>query len=107
MIRWFIMGLDPPLFLLLALQILHALTFGATHIGAIHCIGRAVPEAQAGTAQALNSSVTRVIVAGGATLIAGPFHAAYAGRVYWVMALPAAGALWAGLALARVRRGAC
>jgi MFS transporter, PPP family, 3-phenylpropionic acid transporter len=54
-IRWFIMGLDPPLSLLLPLQILHALTFGATHIGAIHCLGRAVPETQAGTAQALYS----------------------------------------------------
>ena len=76
-------------------------------VGAIHCIGRAVPEAQAGTAQALYSSVTGGIVTGGATLIAGPLYAAYAGRVYWVMALLAAGALWAGLALARVRRGAC
>lgn len=106
-IRWFIMGLDPPLFLLLPLQILHALTFGATHIGAIHCIGRTVPVAQAGTAQALYASVTGGIVTGGATLIAGPLYAAYAGRVYWVMALVAAGALWAGLALARVRRGVC
>ena len=105
-IRWFIMGLNPPLSLLLPLQILHALTFGATHIGAIHSIGRAVPETQAGTAQALYSSVTGGIATGGATLIAGPLYAAYAGRAYWVMALVAAEALSAALALLKVRRDA-
>jgi PPP family 3-phenylpropionic acid transporter len=98
-IRWLIMGLDPPLGLLVPLQVLHALTFGATHLGAIHAIGRAVPEARAGTAQALYSSIAGGIATGGATLIAGPLYGAYAGRVYWAMALVAAGALLAGFAL--------
>ena len=43
-VRWLAMGFDPPLALLVPLQMLHALTFGATHIGAIHFIGRVVPE---------------------------------------------------------------
>jgi MFS transporter, PPP family, 3-phenylpropionic acid transporter len=105
-LRWLIMGLDPALFLLLALQILHALTFGATHLGAIHFIGRVVPEAQAGTAQALYASITGGIATGGVTLMAGPVYAAYAGRVYWVMALVAAAALLAGLGLGKARGGA-
>jgi PPP family 3-phenylpropionic acid transporter len=105
-LRWFVMGLDPALSLLLLLQILHALTFGATHIGAIHFIGRVVPEAQAGTAQALYASITGGIATGGVTLMAGPVYAAYAGRVYWAMALVAAAALWAGLALGKARGGA-
>jgi len=104
-VRWLVMGLDPPLLLLLPLQILHALTFGAAHIGAIHFIGRAVPDAQAGTAQALYASVTGGIATAGATLIAGPLYAAYAGRVYWAMALLAAAALLAACALLRPRRG--
>jgi len=105
-LRWLIMGLDPALFVLLPLQILHALTFGATHIGAVHFIGRCVPEAQAGTAQALYASITGGIATGGVTLMLGPVYAAYAGRVYWAMALVAAAALLAGLALAKARGGA-
>jgi PPP family 3-phenylpropionic acid transporter len=105
-LRWLIMGLDPALFLLLALQILHALTFGATHLGAIHFIARVVPEAQAGTAQALYASITGGIATGGVTLMAGPVYAAYAGRVYWAMALVAAAALLAALGLGKARGGA-
>ncbi len=43
-VRWLVMGFDPPLAWLMPLQILHGLTFGATHIGAIHFMGRAVPD---------------------------------------------------------------
>ena len=103
-VRWLAMGFDPPLALLVPLQLLHALTFGATHLGAIHFIGRAVPEDQAGTAQALYASVTGGIAMGGAMLIAGPLYAAYAGRAYWAMAVLAAVALVASLALIRVWR---
>src|SRR5262249_59788416 len=95
-LRWLIMGFDPALFVLLPLQMLHALTFGATHIGAIHFIGRFVPDAQAGTAQALYASITGGIATGGVTLMAGPVYAAYAGRVYWAMALVAAAGLVGG-----------
>ena len=102
-LRWLIMGLDPALLVLLPLQTLHALTFAATHVGAIHFIGRGVPEAQAGTAQALYASITGGIATGGVTLMVGPVYAACAGRVYWAMALVAAAALLASLALAKPR----
>jgi PPP family 3-phenylpropionic acid transporter len=105
-LRWLIMGLDPALLVLLPLQLLHALTFGATHIGAIHYIGRGVPDTQAGTAQALYAAITGGIATGGVTLMAGPVYAACAGRVYWAMAGVAAAALLAGLALAKARGGA-
>jgi PPP family 3-phenylpropionic acid transporter len=100
-LRWLIMGLDPALFLLLALQSLHALTFAATHIGAVHFIARGVPDAQAGTAQALYASITGGIATGGVTLMAGPIYAGFGGRVYWAMASVAAAALLAALALAK------
>jgi MFS transporter, PPP family, 3-phenylpropionic acid transporter len=102
--RWLAMGLDPPLALLVPLQLLHALTFGATHLGAMHFIARVVPTAQAGTAQALYASVTSGIAMGGAMLLAGPLYAAYAGRAYWAMAVVAAVALGASLVLLRERR---
>jgi PPP family 3-phenylpropionic acid transporter len=98
-VRWLAMGFEPPLALLVPLQLLHALTFGATHIGAIHFIGRAVPEMQAGTAQALYASVTGGIAMGATMLIAGPLYAVYAGRAYWAMAVVAAVALAASLVL--------
>ena len=98
------MGFDPPLALLVPLQILHGVTFGATHLGAIHFMGRTVPEGQAGTAQALYASVTGGIAMGGAMLLAGPLYAAYAGRAYWAMAVVAAVGLGASLVLLRERR---
>jgi PPP family 3-phenylpropionic acid transporter len=102
-IRWSAMGFDPPLALLVPLQLLHALTFGATHLGAMHFIARFVPTAQAGTAQALYASVTSGIAMGGAMLMAGPLYAAYAGRAYWAMAVVAAVALAASLMLLKER----
>ncbi len=103
LLRWLAMGFDPPLALLVGLQVLHALTYGAAHLGAIHFMARAVPEVQAGTAQALYASVTGGIAMGGAMLAAGPLYANFGGRAYWAMAALAAVALAASLALQRTR----
>jgi PPP family 3-phenylpropionic acid transporter len=102
-VRWLAMGFDPPLALLVPLQLLHALTFGATHVGAMHFIGRAVPQVQAGTAQALYASVTGGIAMGGAMLLAGPLYATYAGQAYWAMAALAAVGLIASLVLLKAK----
>jgi PPP family 3-phenylpropionic acid transporter len=39
-VRWTAMAFDPPAALLPALQCLHALSFGATHVGAMHVLAR-------------------------------------------------------------------
>jgi len=101
-VRWLLMGFDPPLALLVLLQISHSLTYTASHIGAIHFMSRTVPDQQSGTAQALYASVTGGIGLGGAMLIAGPLYASYGGRAYWAMAIMAAVALAASLALQRM-----
>jgi PPP family 3-phenylpropionic acid transporter len=101
-VRWLLMGFDPPLALLVLLQISHSLTYTASHIGAIHFMSRVVPDQQAGTAQALYASVTGGIGLGGAMLIAGPLYASYGGRAYWAMAIIAAVALASSLALRRM-----
>jgi PPP family 3-phenylpropionic acid transporter len=101
-VRWLLMGFDPPLALLVLLQISHSLTYTASHIGAIHFMSRVVPDQQAGTAQALYASVTGGIGLGGAMLIAGPLYASYGGRAYWAMAIIAAAALASSLALRRM-----
>jgi len=104
-VRWLAMGFDPPLALLVPLQVLHGLTFGATHLGAMHVIAQAVPEGRAGTAQALYASVTGGLAMGGAILLAGPLYANLGGRAYWAMAGLAAVGLAADLLLLRRSRG--
>jgi len=101
-LRWTAMGFDPPLALLVPLQVLHGLTFGATHLGAMHFMARAVPEGQAGTAQALYAAVTGGLAMGGAILLAGPLYANFGGRAYWAMAALAMVSLAATLALVRL-----
>jgi MFS transporter, PPP family, 3-phenylpropionic acid transporter len=77
-IRWGAMSFDPSFGVVAGLQVLHALTYGATHVGAIHFIARAVPHKGAGTAQAL--------VTGAATIVAGQFYPHLAGKTFLVMA---------------------
>jgi PPP family 3-phenylpropionic acid transporter len=100
-VRWFVMGLDPPLLLLVTLQVLHVFTFGAAHLGAVHFIARAVPEGQAGTGQALYAAVTGGLGMGLAVMLAGSLYADYAGRAYWAMAALAGVSLLASLLLMR------
>lgn len=86
-VRWSAMALDPPLALLVPLQVLHGLTYGAAHLGAMHFIRRHVPDAQAGSAQALYSTVTAGVGMGGAMMLAGYAYARFAGAAYLGMAL--------------------
>lgn len=98
-LRWGCMALDPPLALLLPIQLLHALTFGATHLGAMHYIASTVPREQAGTAQAILAAASGGVGMGAATLLAGALYGPYAGLSYLSMAAIAALGLCAGLAL--------
>ncbi|MGQ0671711.1 MAG: MFS transporter [Hyphomicrobium sp.] len=95
-VRWSLMALDPGLPVLVPLQVLHALTYGASHLGAMHFIARAVPETAVGTAQALYATFAAGVFMGVVTLASGPLYAAGGGLAYL---LPAALAL-IGLLLA-------
>ena len=114
-VRWAIMAAEPPLAVLVPVQLLHGLTYGATHLGAIHFISRAVPERAAGTAQALYATVAAGLAFGLATIAAGHLYAAFGGQSYLVMAVLAAAGLaaavgvrrgWSGGELATCRGGA-
>lgn len=104
-IRWLAMSFDPPLALLFPLQMLHAFTYGATHLAAVHFIHRAVPQSAAGTAQALYATVAAGLMMGAATLACGPLFAAYAGGAYLLPVGLAAAGLLAALYLARRWQG--
>ncbi|MGH6816744.1 MAG: MFS transporter [Hyphomicrobiaceae bacterium] len=84
-VRWSAMALDPSLSVLVGLQMLHGLTYGATHLGAVHLIARHVPETQSVTAQALYATVGSL--ATGLTILAsGPLFVRFAGGSYLLMA---------------------
>lgn len=96
-VRWGAMAFAPPITLLAPLQVLHALTYGASHLGAMHFISRAVPEAEQGTAQALYATMAMGLVIGGATLASGTLYARVGVDAYLAMAALAAVGLIAAL----------
>ena len=63
MVRWGAMAFDPPLWLLPPLQCLHALSFGATHLGALAFLAQSTPAALAASAQAYVAVVQGLVMA--------------------------------------------
>lgn len=100
-LRWGATALTTDPWLLLPLQLLHAATFGAQHLATMQVLGRVVPPAQAGTAQALHAALGTGLSMGVLTLACGPLYAASGGGGYWAMALLCAAAVPASLALGR------
>jgi PPP family 3-phenylpropionic acid transporter len=90
LVRWTLTAWVGSLPALLLIQPLHALTFAAAHLGAMHYLGAAVPQGQAGTAQSLYSAVVGGIGMGVASLLAGALYGAWGGNAYLGMAAMAA-----------------
>jgi PPP family 3-phenylpropionic acid transporter len=105
-VRWGVLAFEPPLAILVPLQLLHGATFGASHIGAMHFIHDAVPRDRSGTAQALYSTVAAGIAMGCTTLIAGWLYPSAGAFTYLAMAASSAVSLGAALRLMRVGTGA-
>ena len=98
-VRWTAMAFDPPAAMLPVLQILHAASFGAAHLGMMGFLARAVPRELAATAQGFGATWSGVVNAS-ATLISGFVYAASGSLAYLVMATMAliglTSALYAG-----------
>jgi len=86
-VRWAVLALDPPLLATGLVQTLHALSFGATHLAAIHFLTHAVPEDRSATAQGLYAAVVAGLVLGSVTIACGPLYDAYGGQAYAAMVL--------------------
>jgi PPP family 3-phenylpropionic acid transporter len=86
-LRWGVMAFDPPLWATALLQTLHAMSFGAAHLAAIHFMTHAVPEDHAATAQGVYAAVVGGIVMGSVTVFSGPLYRTFAGEAYAAMAL--------------------
>jgi MFS transporter, PPP family, 3-phenylpropionic acid transporter len=88
-IRWGAMAFDPPPALLLMLQCLHALSFGATHLGALGFVARVAPAGLGASAQGY-LAVALALVMAAALGISGELYARWQSGAYWAMAVLAA-----------------
>lgn len=103
-VRWSAMTFDPPAILLFPLQLLHALSFGATHLGTMMFLSQNAPERSRAAAQGDVSTASSLAMAG-ASALAGVLYGAGGSTAYAAMALfGAVGAAFALLA-ARFMRG--
>jgi MFS transporter, PPP family, 3-phenylpropionic acid transporter len=105
-VRWSLIGIVPGLGAAAVLQLLHGLTFGASHLGAMHFMARAVPPGAAASAQSLYAAISAGLGSGIVMLAAGTLYSAYGGHAYLFMAVLSAGGLLGTVVLARLRRRA-
>ena len=98
-VRWSAMSFDPPTAMLPVLQLLHAASFGAAHLGMMGFLARAVPRELAATAQGFAATWSGVVNAS-ATFASGFVFAASGSLAYLLMAAMAmiglSSALYAG-----------
>ena len=101
-VRWMVMGVEPQLWIVIAMQMLHAFSFGMAHLGAMYFIGQAVPDRLAATAQGLYATMSAGVFMGAAVLISGPLYDAIAFQGYLHMAVIAGLSVFVSLGLAFV-----
>jgi len=88
-VRWLAFPLEPGFSGYLALQALHAFSFGAVYLGCQHAVARTVPEELTASAQGVMAMVTGLLMAL-STLAAGPLYENLGGNAFALMAvLPA------------------
>jgi MFS transporter, PPP family, 3-phenylpropionic acid transporter len=101
LVRWCAMALAPPLAALPLLQCLHALSFGATHLGALAFVARVAPPGAGATVQGY-FAVTLGITMAIATALAGVLYGRFGGAAYAAMAVMAAAGVLCALAAKRL-----
>ena len=98
-LRWSLMALAPPLWLLWPLQALHALTFAATFLAGIQLVDRLTPSDNHTAGQMLSSVLSAGVLIGLATAVSGPLYDRYGAGGYWAMAALAGAGLLAAIPL--------
>jgi MFS transporter, PPP family, 3-phenylpropionic acid transporter len=104
-LRWGTMGFDPPLAVLVPLQVLHGLTYGAAHLGAINFISRAVPPLALGSAQSFYAVIAAGLFQGIIGLASGALYASLGGATYFLAAAVSLVGLGAGVVLLKAWDG--
>lgn len=88
--RWGAFALEPPLWSLWPLQVLHTLTFAATFLAGVQLVERLSPRDSHTAAQTLSSMLSSGVLIGLATLASGPLFDRFGAGGYWAMAALAA-----------------
>jgi MFS transporter, PPP family, 3-phenylpropionic acid transporter len=96
-LRWAVMALEPPLAMLFVIQMLHAATFGFTHLGTMHYIREKAPDHMRNSVQGIYSALSSGVLMSATMWSSGLLYAAFGGAAFFVMAAVAAIAF--GLAL--------
>ncbi|MEO1039739.1 MAG: MFS transporter [Pseudomonadota bacterium] len=99
--RWTALALSPPIWVLFALQGLHALTFAATYLGLLRFVQDNAPEDGVATVQAVNSALSSGVFLALATMASGLAYAAFQTAGFAFMALPSGLGLVCALLLMR------
>jgi len=92
-LRWPLTPLTNDPLLLVPLQCLHALTFGAAHLGAMAYLTRAIPDNVGATGQSLYYALTGGVLMGAMMPLAGTLYEGYGPAAYNAMGLCSALAL--------------
>ena len=95
LLRWVATAFDPPLPVLAPLQLLHALSFGATHLGTMMFLTKSAPEGGRAAAQG-DIATANTLTMAAATALAGLLYGLGGSHAYAAMAaLAAAGGVLA------------
>jgi PPP family 3-phenylpropionic acid transporter len=103
-VRWTAMAFDPATVLLPLLQCLHALSFGATHLGAVGFVARAAPAGSGARAQGYLAVALGLVMAV-AMGISGALYARWGALAYLAMTFAAATGGLCALASRRLTSG--
>lgn len=87
LVRWTVLASTASLPTLIAVQGLHALTFGAAHLATMLFIARRVPESLSATAQGLYAAISGGLVMGLVSLMAGGLYDAFQAQAFYAMAV--------------------
>ena len=97
-VRWLVTAQEPSIAILVAVQLMHGLTYGATLLGTMGLLVRNVPSHVAARAQGYLAACSGV-VASSASILSGVVYAQHGQGVYYVMAgMGAVGGIVIGLA---------
>ncbi|NKB58806.1 MAG: 3-phenylpropionate MFS transporter [Alphaproteobacteria bacterium] len=86
-VRWTMLADSTAVPVLIAVQTLHGLTFGAAHLAAMAFIADAIPARLSATAQSLHGSVALSVAAGVVAPIIGPLYEEYGGGAFHAMTI--------------------
>ncbi len=100
-VRWTLTAHNPPLAFLFGLQVLHAFTFAASHLGALHFLNQAVPRHLHATAQGVYQALGVSVLMSIATFLSGGLYERYGSYAYYAATVISLGSALAAFQLLR------